>query len=70
MSKTRKALLVLLALAVLKRPVDMLLAHDFTEFFDTYMHRIFPKAGLPMGKHLRGGSVMMDPETDAYFNLF
>lgn len=48
-------------------PVDMLLAHDFTEFFDTYMHRIFPKAGLPMGEHLRGGSVMMDPETDAYF---
>ncbi len=48
-------------------PVDFLLAHDFTAFYDAFLHRVFPKAGLPMGNLARGGSLVIDADTDAYF---
>lgn len=46
-------------------PVDLLLAHDFSEFFATYLHRVFPEAGLPMQDYSRGGTLFMDPDSDA-----
>ena len=47
-------------------PVEMALAHDFSGFFDSYFHRIFPHAGLPMEDYSRAGSMlMMDAESDA-----
>lgn len=46
-------------------PVDLLLAHDFSEFFAAYLHRIFPQAGLPMQDYSRGGTLFMDPDSDA-----
>ncbi|MGB3339079.1 MAG: hypothetical protein WBA73_18035 [Devosia sp.] len=45
-------------------PIDLLLAHDFSEFFDAYLHRVFPKSGLPMQDFSRGGTLFMDPESD------
>ena len=45
-------------------PVDLLLAHDFSEFYAAYLHRVFPKAGLPMQDYSRGGTLFMDPESD------
>lgn len=48
-------------------PFDFVLAHDFTDFYDAFLHRVFPRAGLPMGDLPRGGSLVMDEETDAYF---
>jgi hypothetical protein len=51
---------------VVAAPVDLALSHDFSAFFDAYMHRVFPEAGLPMGDHVRGGTVMMDPDSDAF----
>jgi hypothetical protein len=47
-------------------PVDLLLAHDFSEFFDAYLHRVFPHAGLPMQDYSRGGSLFMDADSDAF----
>lgn len=47
-------------------PVDLLLAHDFSELFAAIGHRLFPKAGLPMQGHDRGGTLMMDPDTDTF----
>ncbi len=47
-------------------PVDLLLAHDFSQLFDAVGHRVFPKAGLPMQDYARGGTLMMDPETDTF----
>jgi hypothetical protein len=47
-------------------PVDLLLAHDFSELFAAIGHRLFPKAGLPMQDFARGGTLMMDPETDTF----
>ncbi len=47
-------------------PVDMLLAHDFSELFSAIGHRLFPKAGLPMQDYARGGTLMMDPDTDTF----
>jgi hypothetical protein len=47
-------------------PVDLLLAHDFSQLFDAAGHRVFPKAGLPMQDYARGGTLMMDPETDTF----
>jgi hypothetical protein len=48
-------------------PVDIALAHDFSEFFDAYFHRIFPEAGLPMQEFSRGqGTLMMDADSDAF----
>lgn len=46
-------------------PVDFLLAHDFSAFFDAYLHRAFPKSGLPMQDYGRGGTMMLDAESDA-----
>ena len=48
-------------------PFDLLLAHDFTDFYNSFLHRVFPKAGLPMGDYIRGGSVFIDAESDGYF---
>ncbi|MBU1304256.1 MAG: hypothetical protein KKF33_01890 [Alphaproteobacteria bacterium] len=45
--------------------LDLLLAHDFSEFFNAYMHRAFPLAGLPMQDFTRGGTLVIDPESDA-----
>jgi len=45
--------------------VDLVLAHDFSEFFKAFMHRAFPLSGLPMGEFTRGGMLVMDPESDA-----
>lgn len=47
-------------------PVDLLLAHDFSELFTALGHRLFPKADLPMQDYSRGGTLMMDPETDTF----
>ena len=47
-------------------PVDLLLAHDFSELFAAVGHRLFPKAGLPMQDYSSGGTLMMDPETDTF----
>lgn len=48
-------------------PVEIILAHDFSGFFDAYFHRIFPKAGLPMQDYSRGaGTLMMDADSDAF----
>ncbi|HEV7345807.1 MAG TPA: hypothetical protein VGN60_09290 [Devosia sp.] len=51
---------------VVAAPVDLLLAHDFSEFFDAYLHRVFPVAGLLMQNYSRGSRLMMDPESDAF----
>lgn len=51
---------------VIAAPVDLLLAHDFSDFFNAYLHRIFPRAGLPMAEYARGGTLMMDPDSDAF----
>lgn len=48
-------------------PVEITLAHDFSDFFNAYFHRIFPKAGLPMQDFSRGeGTLMMDADSDAF----
>ena len=44
---------------------DFLLAHDFSEMFQATMHRVFPHAGLPMQPYSRGGTLMIDAESDA-----
>lgn len=49
---------------VVAAPVDLLLAHDFSGFFDAYLHRVFPKAGLPMQDFSHGRMLFMDPESD------
>lgn len=46
-------------------PLDWLLAHDFSEFFDAYLHRIFPRAGLPMQDYASGGVLFLDGDSDA-----
>lgn len=51
---------------VLSTPVELLLAHDFSEFYDAYLHRVFPKAGLPMQDYSRGGTLLMDADSDAF----
>ncbi|WP_193335234.1 hypothetical protein [Devosia beringensis] len=45
--------------------LDLVLAHDFEAFFDAYLHRVFPKAGLPMQDYAQGGTLMLDPDSDA-----
>lgn len=47
-------------------PFEMLLAHDFSGLFEAVGHRLFPEAGLPMQDYSRGGTLMMDPETDTF----
>ena len=51
---------------VIAAPVDLLLAHDFSEFFNAYMHRVFPEAGLPMQDYSTGSTLFMDPDSDAF----
>ena len=51
---------------VISTPVELLLAHDFSEFYDAYLHRIFPRAGLPMQDYSTGGTLFMDPDSDAF----
>ena len=51
---------------VVAAPVDLLLAHDFSQLFEAVGHRVFPQAGLPMQEFSRGGTLMMDPETDTF----
>lgn len=51
---------------VVAAPVELLLAHDFSQFYDAYLHRVFPKAGLPMQDHSEGGMLFMDPDSDAW----
>lgn len=46
-------------------PIDFLLAHDFSAFFDAYLHRAFPKSGLPMEQYGRGAAMMLDADSDA-----
>lgn len=46
-------------------PLDFLLAHDFSSFHDAYLHRVFPASGLPMQDYARGGTLAIDPESDA-----
>jgi hypothetical protein len=45
--------------------VDMILAHDFEDFFNAYLHRVFPQSGLPMQDYSEGGTLFMDPSSDA-----
>ena len=52
---------------VVGTPVELLLAHDFSEFYDAYLHRVFPQAGLPMQGYAEGGTLFMDPDSDAWF---
>jgi hypothetical protein len=47
-------------------PIELLLAHDFSEFFHAYLHRVFPAAGLPMQDHSQGGTLFMDADSDAF----
>lgn len=51
---------------VVGAPVELLLAHDFSDFFDAYLHRMFPQAGLPMQEYSEGGTLFMDPSTDGW----
>lgn len=52
---------------VVGTPVELLLAHDFSDFYDVYLHRVFPRAGLPMQPYSDGGTLFMDAESDAWF---
>lgn len=47
-------------------PADFLLAHDFSDLFHAFGHRIFPKAGLPMQDFSRGGTLILDPDSDTF----
>ena len=46
-------------------PIDLILAHDFSAFYDVYLHRVFPRSGLPMQDFSQGGMLFMDPESDS-----
>ena len=53
---------------IIAAPVDWLLAHDFSRFFDAYMHRVFPQAGLPLQEFVTGSGAeeleaLLDAET-------
>jgi hypothetical protein len=43
---------------------EFLLAHDFSSFVDAAFHRLFPRSGFAMQEFSRGGTLMMDPESD------
>lgn len=45
--------------------LDWLMAHDFEDFFNAYLHRVFPQADLPMQGMDGVGSLVMDPDSDA-----
>ncbi|MFD1944946.1 hypothetical protein [Paradevosia shaoguanensis] len=44
---------------------DFLLAHDFSDLVNVAFHRFFPRAGLPMQDYSVGGTLFMEPSTDA-----
>lgn len=44
---------------------DFFLAHDFSELVNATFHRLFPRAGLPMQDYATGGTIFMEPGTDA-----
>ena len=50
---------------IVAAPVDLLLAHDFSDFFNAYLHRVFPKSGLPMQDYSHGGVLFLDAESDS-----
>lgn len=50
---------------ILKVQLDLLLAHDFEDFYSAYLHRVFPRSGLPMQDYSSGGTLFMDAESDA-----
>ena len=50
---------------VTSAPIELILAHDFSAFYDVYLHRVFPRSGLPMQDYSQGGMLFMDPESDA-----
>lgn len=43
---------------------DFLLAHDFNQFFDAAMHRLFPGAGLPMEARAPAQALLFDRDSD------
>lgn len=49
---------------VVASPVDWLLAHDFTNFYNSYFHRFFPEAGLPMQDYA-SGTFLFDGDSDS-----
>lgn len=51
---------------VVTAPVELLLAHDFSGFYDAYLHRVFPEAGLPMQAYSGSSTLFMDAESDAW----
>ncbi|MBE7732247.1 hypothetical protein [Devosia faecipullorum] len=51
---------------IIAAPVDLLLAHDFSEFFTAIGHRVFPSAGLPMQNYQSNSSLFVDPQTDTF----
>ncbi len=51
---------------VVAAPVDLLLAHDFSDFYEAYLHRVFPRAGLPMQDYSTGGTLFVDAESDSF----
>jgi hypothetical protein len=51
---------------IISTPAELLLAHDFSQFYDAYLHRVFPEAGLPMQDYSRGGTLFMDPDSDTF----
>ena len=46
-------------------PIELILAHDFSAFYAAYLHRVFPRGGLPMQDFSQGGMLFMDPESDS-----
>ncbi|WEK05451.1 MAG: hypothetical protein P0Y65_04120 [Candidatus Devosia phytovorans] len=48
-------------------PVELILAHDFSDFFNAYLHLVFPKAGLPMEGHNPRGDSFLGEGSDAFF---
>lgn len=50
---------------IVAAPLDWLLAHDFSDFYAAYLHRVFPRAGLPMGDHAEGGTLFLGASDDA-----
>ncbi|MET3924767.1 hypothetical protein [Devosia sp. 2618] len=50
---------------IVAAPIDLMLAHDFTAFYDAYLHRVFPKSGLPLGDYTTGGILFLDGDSDA-----
>ncbi|SEQ00951.1 hypothetical protein SAMN05428969_1523 [Devosia sp. YR412] len=52
-------------LTVAATPFDLILAHDFSDFYAAYMHRIFPRSGLPMQAATPGGMLFLDAESDS-----